>query len=93
MVKKKIIVKSGGAGGCPPALLEGRKNKCFLYSVKPLALSGEEESALGFETVPQFLPPAKFKSGNKLVHRYRIATRLMILGIFQMYFLPKQEAL
>jgi len=45
-------------------------------------LSGEEESALGFEPVPEFLPPAKFKSGNKLVRRHRIATRLMILGIF-----------
>jgi hypothetical protein len=42
---------------------------------------GEEVSALGFEPVPEFLPPAKFKSGNKLVHRHRIATRLMILGI------------
>lgn len=47
---------------------------------------GEEVSALGFETVPEFLPPAKFKSGNKLVHRHRITTRLMILGIFQIQF-------
>ncbi len=69
-------------GGCPPALLEGEKNKRFLYSVKPLALLGEEVGALGFEPVPEFLPPAKFKSDNKLVHRHRIATRLMILGIF-----------
>ncbi|CAB1060202.1 hypothetical protein D1BOALGB6SA_4967, partial [Olavius sp. associated proteobacterium Delta 1] len=42
----------------------------------------EEVSALGFEPVPEFLPPAKFKSDNKLVHRHRILTRLMILGIF-----------
>jgi transposase len=47
---------------------------------------GEEVSALGFEPVPEILPPAKFKSGNKLVHRHRIATRLMILGIFKFIF-------
>ena len=41
---------------------------------------------MGFEPVPKFLPPAKFKSGNKLVHRHRIATRLMILGIFKFIF-------
>ena len=73
--------------GCPPALLEGEKSKRFLYSVKPLALLGEEVAALGFEPVPEFLPPAKFKSDNKLVHRHRIATRLMILGIFKIHFL------
>ena len=49
-------------------------------------MSGEEESTLGFEPVAEFLPPAKFKSGNKLVHRHRIATRLMILGIFKFIF-------
>jgi hypothetical protein len=48
---------------------------------KTINLLGEEVSALGSEPVPEFLPPAKFKSGNKLVHRHRIATRLMILGI------------
>ncbi len=41
---------------------------------------------MGFEPVPEFLPPAKFKSGNKLVHRHRVATRLMILGIFKFIF-------
>jgi len=81
----------GGCGGCPPALLEDEKIKRFLYSVKPLALLGEEEFALGFEPVPKFLPPAKFKSDNKLVHRHRIVTRLMILGIFQIHFLPNRR--
>jgi transposase len=47
---------------------------------------GEEESALGFEPGPEFLPPAKFKSDNKLGHRHRIATRLMILGNFNIIF-------
>ena len=41
---------------------------------------------MGFEPVAEFLPPAKFKSGNKLVHGHRIATRLMILGIFKFIF-------
>ena len=74
----------------PPSSSRGENNKCFLYSVKPLALLGEEVSALGFETVPEFLPPAKFKSDNKLVHRHRILTRLMILGILN-YFLPNRR--
>jgi transposase len=45
-------------------------------------MSEEEVSALGFEPVPEFLPSARFKSGNNMVHRHRILTRLMIPGAF-----------
>jgi transposase len=43
-------------------------------------MSEEEVPALGFEPVGQFLPSARFKSGNNMVHRHRISTRLMIPG-------------
>ena len=39
---------------------------------KTINLSGEEVSALGFEPVPEFLPPARFKSGNNVVQRHRM---------------------
>jgi hypothetical protein len=39
---------------------------------KTINLSGEEVSALGSEPVPEFLPPARFKSGNNVVHRHRM---------------------
>jgi hypothetical protein len=48
---------------------------------KTINLSGEEVSALGSEPVPEFLPPARFKSGNNVVQRHRM-TRLMIPGNF-----------
>jgi hypothetical protein len=39
---------------------------------KTINVSGEEVSALGFEPVPEILPPARFKSGNNVVHRHRM---------------------
>jgi len=45
-------------------------------------MSEDKVSALGFEPVGQFLPSARFKSGNNMVHRHRISTRLMIPGTF-----------
>ena len=50
-------------------------------------MSEEEVPALGFEPVGQFLPSARFKSGNNMVHRHRISTRLMIPGtsLFTLY--------
>ena len=45
-------------------------------------MTEEKESALGFEPVPKFLPSARPKSRNNLVHRDRRTTRLMIPGYF-----------
>ena len=57
--------------GCPPALLEFENVTLSLFG-KTRNLSGEEVSALGLEPVPEFLPPARFKSGNNVVHRHRM---------------------
>ena len=45
-----------------------------------LIMSEEKDVILGFEPVVQFLPSARFKSGNNLVHRHRMLTRLTIPG-------------
>ena len=37
---------------------------------------------MGFEPIAEFLPSARFKSGNNMVFRHRILTRLMIPGTF-----------
>jgi len=70
---KKNNFKNGQCGGVLPALSEGEKNK-LMFSLfgKTLNVSGEEVSALGFEPVPEILPPARFKSGNNVVHRHRM---------------------
>ncbi len=41
----------------------------------------EKDRPLGLEPVLKFLPSARFKSVNNLVHGHRIKTRLMIPGI------------
>ncbi len=70
---KKIIFKTGSAGVSSPPAPRVKKNK-LMFSLfgKTLNVSGEEVSALGFEPVPEILPPARFKSGNNVVHRHRI---------------------
>jgi hypothetical protein len=70
---KKIIFKTGSAGVSSPPFPRVKKNK-LMFSLfgKTLNLSGEEVSALGFEPVPEILPPARFKSGNNVVHRHRM---------------------
>ncbi len=49
---------------------------------KTTLVSEEKVCVLGFEPVAEFLPSARFKSGNNMVHRHRISTRLMIPGTF-----------
>ncbi|MGA1867575.1 MAG: hypothetical protein ACMUJM_03410 [bacterium] len=44
-------------------------------------MSEEKVAPLGYEPVLQFLPSVRYKSGNDMVHRHRILTRLMIPGI------------
>ena len=54
-----------------PAHVEFKNVTLSLFG-KNLNLSGEEVPALGLEPVPEFLPPARFKSGNNVVHRHRM---------------------
>jgi transposase len=54
----------------------------FSFFGKTFRMTEEEVPALGFEPVGQFLPSARFKSGNNMVRRHRISTRLMIPGTF-----------
>jgi hypothetical protein len=59
----------------PPCIVKKDKKiifKMFSLFGKTINLSGEEVSALGFEPVPEFLPPARFKSGNNVVQRHRM---------------------
>jgi transposase len=49
---------------------------------KSFTMTEEKVGVLGFEPVTKFLPSARFKSGNNMVHRHRILTRLMIPGTF-----------
>jgi hypothetical protein len=43
-------------------------------------MTEEKDGVLGLEPVTEFLPSARFKSGNNLVLRDRRTTRLMIPG-------------
>ena len=43
-------------------------------------MTEEKDRVLGLEPVTEFLPSARFKSGNNLVQRDRRTTRLMIPG-------------
>lgn len=49
---------------------------------KTTSVLEEKVRALGYEPVTEFLPSARSKSWNNLVHRHRISTRLMMPGTF-----------
>ena len=55
------------------------RKKMFFFG-KALIMLEEKDSVLGLEPVTKFLPSARFKSGNNVVHRHRMLTRLMIPG-------------
>jgi len=48
------------------------KTKWLSFFGKTIIMPDEKDSTLGFEPVAQFLPSARFKSGNNLVRWHRI---------------------
>ena len=60
-----------------------------LFLVKPSQYWEEKERVLGLEPATEFLPPTRKKSGNNMVYRHRISTRLMFPGYCHCTLLPK----